>query len=56
MTKNIYEENYSLKYLVNTNRANKKEYNILDVSDFSDNFKKRLISNGYYYAVLVRKN
>jgi hypothetical protein len=55
LTKIKYQDNYILKYLVNSTRKNKK-VNIYNIEELDDIFIEFLIINGYNYGVLVRKD
>jgi arabinofuranosyltransferase len=55
ITKDRYADNYSLFYLVNLSRDDKYPKNIVDVSASSQEDIKKLIMEGYGYAILVKK-
>ncbi|XOB61318.1 hypothetical protein ACMC56_11975 [Campylobacterota bacterium DY0563] len=55
LSKQRYEKEYVLKYLINTSRKNLKN-NIYDVENISNNKIKKLINKGFFYAVLARKD
>lgn len=54
LTKKTYEKGYSLKYLVNTGRDDKKDSNIIDVSQTPEDRKMDLVRGDYKYAILIR--
>ncbi len=55
LAKSIYEQDYTLKYLVNTSRIDKAENNIIDVEHLSKRDQRSLMLDSYDYAILYRK-
>jgi hypothetical protein len=54
LTRKTFEKEYSLKYLVNTSRDDKKNQNIIEVSQVSEERQRELFNGVYKYAILVR--